>query len=240
MEKDGGFASGTGGGKGPATAAFTSACEGLRGLREALASQIADADAKTNELSEKLVQLRFTIDDPTIGLLDREQALRKALAELEMLVRRFRNTGLQKTVESGVAALGNAVSPVDKSSGFPSGTIAAINGLSSKLRSAAADLEVIRAGGVKASNYQPPERRSLNAITADYVTEYPSVLLMAIMVDVWPWWTIIIVLLIGVGTPKPHQFLGKRKARRLADTLELEPVTDDLMRQLTGQSNADQ
>ncbi|MEL6297328.1 MAG: hypothetical protein AAFQ45_02040 [Pseudomonadota bacterium] len=203
-----GFASGTGGGFGPAAAAFTSACAGSRGLRDAIEASIAGADQKAAALSAKIESLLLSVEDRLIPIQEREDAFRRTVAELDTLMRSYRNGGLGFTVKAGIGTLRNLVAGVDETSGLKGSARAAINGLRDKLQAVATSLEQVLASDTQAASYKRPERPSLGSIARQYVSTYPSHVAIAVFLDVWPLFIYSFLLLVGVGTYKP----GKRNA----------------------------
>ena len=239
-EEAGGFVSGTGAGFGKASAQLSSACSQIRGLRKALTTQISDAETKAGELSKALRDLRHKVEDPDISLLDREQELRTVMANLEMMFREYRNAGLARTVESGIATLKSAVPSVDASSGLNAATISVINGLSSKFASAASDLERVRAAGAKAAEYTPLEYRSLTMMVLEYAHLFPSQILMSAFLDIWPLFVFVFLLLVGVGKMKWSDLSKqKNKGRSIADDIKAQPVDPRVVSLLKQPENKD-
>ncbi len=232
-EEAGGFVSGTGAGFGKASAQLSSACSQIKGLRDTLSEQITVAETKAHELSIALRDLRHEVDDPNISLLDREQELRTVMANLEMMFREYRNSGLARTVESGIATLKSAVPSVDASSGLNGATLSVINGLSSKFASAAADLERVRAAGSKAAEYKPLEYRSLTWMVMEYAYYFPAQTLLALHLDIWPMWIYTFLLLVGVGKMKWKDVQKARNKRpTVADEIKIQAVDPAVISQL--------
>lgn len=204
-ENNSGFASGTGGGFGPAAAAFTSACAGVKGLRKAVQTSIANSDQKAGELSKKIESLLLIVEDRRIPIQEREDAFRRIVAEMDGLMRSYRNSGLGFTVKAGIGTLRNLVAGVDKTSGLKTSARTAINGLRDKLKAVATSLEKVLATNTQAASYKRPDRPSLGSIARKYVATYPSHVAIAIFLDVWPLFIYSFMLLVGVGTNKPQK-----------------------------------
>ncbi len=204
-ESTSGFASGTGGGFGPAAAAFTSACAGAKSLRQAIDASIADSDLKAGALSEKIEKLLLTVEDRRIPIQEREDSFRRAVAQMDTLMRAYRNGGLGFTVKAGIGTLRNLVIGVDETSGLKNSARAAINGLRDKLHAVATSLKKILNSDAQAASYQRPERPSLGSIARQYVATYPSHAAIAVFLDVWPLFVYSFMLLVGVGTRKPQE-----------------------------------
>ncbi len=223
-ETDSGLASGTGGGFGPAASAFTSICAGVDSLITRLESDIADAELKTARLSTILEKLLRTVDDRKIPLLEREDAFKAALAELDSVMRAYRNRGLGQGVKGGVGTLRNLVVKVDDTSGINGGARVVINGLRSKLEGAAAALEKVLATQEELVSYERARKVSLTEISFMYGWQFPSQMAIAAFLDVWPLAIYSFGLLFAVRGGKP-----KRRAH-FAHELRLErPIPEELL-----------
>lgn len=206
-EASSGFASGTGGGFGPAAAAFTSACAGVKGLRAGIEQSISQSDQKSAELSNRIEKLLLTVEDRHLPIEKREDAFRRTVAEMDTLMRAYRNSGLGFTVKAGIATLRNLVSSVDQTSGLKSSARTAINGLRDKLQAVAESLEEVVGNQAQAVSYTRPERLSLGSISRRYIATYPSHAALAVFLDIWPLFIYSFMLLVGAGTYKPQRHL---------------------------------
>lgn len=222
-----GFASGTGGGFGPAAAAFTSACGGVKGLRQAIEESVTESDRKSSALSEKIEKLQVSIEDRHLSIQDREDAFRRTLAELDTLMRSYRNGGLGFTVKAGIGTLHNLVAGVDETSGLKGSARAAINGLRDKMQATAAHLQKVLSAENQAATYERPERPSLGSIARRYYATYPSHVAIAIFLDVWPLFMYSFMLLVGVsGTTKTQRTPRPRCAKHYKATGDETDVTE--------------
>jgi hypothetical protein len=223
-ETNSGLASGTGGGFGPAASAFTSICAGVDSLIVRLESDIADAEIKATRLSAILEKLLRTVDDRRIPLLEREDAFKAALAELDSVMRAYRNRGLGKGVKGGVGTLRNLVVKVDDTAGIQGGAQVVINSLRDKLEGSAAALEKVLASQMDLASYERARKVSLTEISFIYGWQFPSQMAIAAFLDVWPLAIYSFGLLIAVRSARP-----KRRAR-FADELRLERhIPDELL-----------
>lgn len=223
-EKKTGFASGTGRGFGAASSALTSACSGVRALREELSKSVAEASQKTAHVSAVIENLLRKVDDRRIPLLDREDLFRDGMAELDSLLRSFRNEGLGKSVEAGIATLQNLVASVDNASGIAGGARAVVNGLNTKLAGASKTLKEVLASQKTLMDYSPSQRASMTEISLKYVSHFPSHLAIAIFLDFFPLMMFTYRFLFAVK--------GKKNKLKKQDSKELFPLSSKNIEEL--------
>jgi len=195
---NGRFSGKTGGG--PISSTHQTACDKIKSLRETMAAQIAEAQPKFEAMSRKIMELRLAADDTSQPVIKREQSLLRTQAELDYMLRAFKTSGLQKTIAANVSVVKNAVQPVDASSGYPPATISIINNLAAEMQAQARDLEAIRASGDKVTAFVAPERLSLFQIVIQkHIWDYPSQAVQALMMETWPFFTYLMLLIYNVG-----------------------------------------
>lgn len=208
-ERDTGLASGTGSGFGPAASALTSVCSGMQGLIQALDKSVGTAEQKTTHLSAILEKLLRTVDDRKVPLLQREDRFRTAMAELDSVMRSFRNLGLGKAVKAGVGTLRNLVAKIDSSDPTNSNAKLVVNGLSQKLQGAAQDLEKVLDNQSELSTYKRSRKVSLTQISFMFGHQFPSQIAIAVFLDVWPLAIYSFGLLFSVRGRMPTQPIPK-------------------------------
>lgn len=219
-EQKNGLASGTGRGFGAATAALVSTCAGVRSLRESLAQKVIEAEQKTERVNTILEKLLRSVDDRKIPILDREDRFRNGIAELDSLMRSFRNQGLGKAVEAGVSTLNNLVASVDASSGIKGGARMVINGLKQKLSGASVALKEVLVGQKALMDHSPSHRASLTEISVRYWWHFPSHVAIAAFLDVWPLAMYSFGLLYSVRRKKPKRAPTKQRFPLNSDKLK--------------------
>lgn len=210
-------------GAGPVSQSLDGAAAVLNKGAQGISEAIQKADAQAELMRAKVREISQIVSDRDIPVFQRESAYLKGASEVRAMLGAMNAAGLGEIVASSLAAVKSAVSvmPTD-SSKVGARQAAAIQQTREDMEKIASDLEAVL-GNLKSVEEQSDklvETVSLSQVVWNYKENFKPALILAIGIDLFAAWALIILGLHGLEEVKRRE---KREAR-VRSFLELDAV----------------